>query len=468
MAQNRLKQTLQSLNSTGLALAQARSNTSPIEMNNRHNMPLLFKQTTQNLSRFCIIFLALSFSLTAAALESSGELRADKEKMLATLGMVRQLSKQHYSKISVDDGLSSKLLDRYVEALDPSRSFFLAADIKSFDQYRNKLDDELRIGKVDTAYLIFNVFHDRAAARLQSVVDQIDETVETFDFTKQEYIDRDPDQVAWAIVNSELDDRWRKRIKNDVIALKLAKKENADIIELLQKRLKRQLTRFNEMNSDDVYTRYMNAYASLYDPHTSHFLPKQRENFDINMSRSLEGIGAVLSRDDELTKVVRLVTGGPAQKQGELKPSDKIIGVGQGLKDDIENVVGWRLDEVVDLIRGPKDSYVRLQVTSKKEQSSGKHRTIIIKRGKVELEDMLAKSEVLEVYYNDAVRKVGVISVPDFYADLEAQGRGDKNYRSVTRDVKRLLLELEQRRRFFIGSEQPNRFIYWRWPYRTN
>lgn len=392
---------------------------------------------------YTALIIVIASAITGFASTPPLKFEAPSDKMLPTLGMVRQLSRQHYIDIKVDDNLSSRLLDEYVKMLDPAKLFFTKADVTSFEPLRHKFDDELSLGEVDSAFTIYNVYHKRVLKRLSGELAQLDKTLSNFDFDKKEYIDRDPTQRDWGTDQTELDDRWRKRLKNDVLSLKLAKKNDTDIADLIKKRLQKQLKRFEQTNSDDIYTGFMNTYAALYDPHTSHFLPSRQENFDINMSRSLEGIGAVLSVDNEHTKVVRLVAGGPAEKQGALKPSDRIIGVGQGIDSDVENVVGWRLDEVVELIRGPKDSFVRLQVASKKEQASGVSRNIIIRRGKVQLEDMLARSEVLELFHDGRIQKVGVINIPDFYADTGAQSRGENNYRSVTRDVERLIEELK-------------------------
>jgi len=385
---------------------------------------------------------SISAALTATQNAQDEALEPPGTALWATLGMVRKLSREHYSKIELNDELSALLLDEYVQSLDPRKVFLLKSDIAAFQAYSDKLDNGLKLGNVSAAFSIYEVFEARATAMLAQEIDQLDETIATLDFDTKEYLLRDPESLDWAASQAELRDRWRKRIKNDVLGLKLTDKSDEEIGELIHKRLQRQLDRLQEVNGEDVYTRYMNAFASMYDPHTSHFSPRKQENFDISMSRSLEGIGAVLSRDDEFTKVLRLVTAGPAAQQGELRPGDRIIGVAQD-GEDVINVIGWRLDEVVDMIRGRKETLVHLQVASKKEQASGATRMITIKRGKVELEDQLAKSEVIEILHEDEIKKVAVISVPDFYADMEAQNRGAKDYRSVTRDVADILTELQ-------------------------
>jgi carboxyl-terminal processing protease len=247
---------------------------------------------------------------------------------------------------------------------------------------------------------------------------------------------------TWAKSSKELDERWRKTIKNQVLSLKLAEKAQEELTSTLVKRYKNQLKRVEQYNSQDVFQIYANALTELYDPHSNYFSPRRSENFNINMSLSLEGIGAVLQMEDEYTKVARLVAKGPADKQGELRPADKIIGVGQGQEGDLEDVVGWRLDEVVELIRGPKDSTVRLQVIPAKSKSADSRKTITIVRNEVKLEEQSAQKEIVEISAAGESRKVGVIDIPAFYIDFDAMRRGDEDYKSTTRDVKKLLDEL--------------------------
>ena len=264
-----------------------------------------------------------------------------------------------------------------------------------------------------------------------------------FDYSLSEYLPIDGDDVAWAASSSELDDRWRKRLKNQALSLKLADKSVDEIAPTLIKRYSNQLNRLQQYNERDVFAIYANALTELYDPHTSYFSPRRAENFDINMSLSFDGIGAVLQVDDEYTKVVRLVPAGPADKQGDLSPSDLIIGVGQGAEGPIEDVVGWRLDEVVDLIRGPRETTVRLEVIPGKGKTD-QRQVVAIERNKVKLEEQAAQSELLELEDVDgASRKVGVIEIPAFYIDFAALRRGDEDYKSTTRDVKKLIEELQ-------------------------
>lgn len=356
--------------------------------------------------------------------------------------LIEQLEQRHYAKLTYDDALSSQHLDSYIDSLDGSKMFFTKADVASFEKYRIQLDDDAKKGNLDAGYEIFALFQQRLEHRLEGLIESLPSDIEKIDFTIDESYALDVEDRTWAKSSKELDERWRKTVKNQVLSLKLAEKEKDEIAPTLVKRYKNQLKRVEQYNSQDVFQIYANALTELYDPHSNYLSPRRSENFNINMSLSLEGIGAVLQMEDEYTKVARLVAKGPADKQGELHPADKIIGVGQGEEGEIEDVVGWRLDEVVELIRGPKDSTVRLQVIPAKSKSADSRKTITIVRNKVKLEEQSAQKEILEIPADGESRKVGVIDIPAFYIDFEAMRRGDDDYKSTTRDVKKLLDEL--------------------------
>jgi carboxyl-terminal processing protease len=357
--------------------------------------------------------------------------------------LLEQLQERHYSKHAYDDNLSAQHLDNYIDSLDSSKMFFLASDIADFEQYRTVMDDQLNEGKLDAGYAIFNRFHERLQQRLDGVIDTLPEAVAAIDFTRDESISLDFETRDWAKDEAELDDRWRKQLKNQVLSLKLADKPDAEIVPTLVKRYSSQLKSVKQYNSQDVFQIYANSLAELYDPHTNYLSPRSTENFNINMSLSLEGIGAVLQMEDEYTKVTSLVAKGPADKQGELHPADRIVAVGQGTEGPLEDVIGWRLDEVVELIRGPKDTVVRLEVIPAKSKSTDERKVITITRNKVKLEEQAAQKKVLEIPAGDKLMKVGVIDIPAFYVDFDAMRRGDKDYKSTTRDVKLLLQELQ-------------------------
>jgi len=387
--------------------------------------------------------LSASFIFGSFTLPSAAAIEYTDIQRETVVELVEQLEERHYSKQAYTDELSSQHLDAYIDSLDGSKMFLTAADIKEFQQYRTVMDDQLPEGNLDAGFAIFNRFQERLRTRLESINENLPEIIAAMDFTVDEYYELDTDDRDWATAQPELDERWRKHLKNQVLSLRLAEKSAEEIPETLNRRYTNQLKRVEQYNHQDVFQIYANALTELYDPHTNYFSPRRSENFNINMSLSLEGIGAVLQAEDEYTKVARLVPKGPADKQGDLEPSDKIVGVGQGDEGDIEDVIGWRLDEVVQLIRGPKDSTVRLQVIPGKSKSTDERKTITIVRNEVKLEEQSAQKEILEIPNGDDTIKVGVIDIPAFYIDFEAMRRGDKDYKSTTRDVKKLLQELQ-------------------------
>jgi carboxyl-terminal processing protease len=356
--------------------------------------------------------------------------------------LVEKLETRHYSKRKFDDEMSSMLLDNYLDNLDPARSFLYQSDVKRFEAKRYVLDDEFVNGDLGTGFEIFNLYHDRLEARLQSTVEDLPDMVASMDFTLDEQLSLEPENLGWPVDEAEAKERWRKQVKNAVLSLKLSGKPDDEIIPLLEKRYSNQLTRISQYNAQDVFQVYANALTELYDPHTNYLSPRTSENFNINMSLSLEGIGAVLQLQDEYTKVARIVPAGPADKQGELQPSDRIIAVAQGDDGAFEDVVGWRLDEVVQLIRGPKGTTVRLQVIPASASTPDQHREITIVRNKVKLEEQSAQKEIIEVPRGDETIKLGVIDIPAFYIDFDGMRRGEPDFKSTTRDVKRLLDEL--------------------------
>ncbi|GAB3381145.1 carboxy terminal-processing peptidase [Spongiibacter taiwanensis] len=356
---------------------------------------------------------------------------------------MKQLESRHYVKLDVDDAFSSRLLNAYLDDLDPNRQYFLQSDITEFQSYRSLLDDQLKKGDLTAAYKIFDRYLERITQQLGVTVKELPKLVADFDFKKQEEITLDRSEAPWPQSEKEANEIWRKQVKNRVLSLKLAEKKDEDIVELLTKRFKNQLKRLSQIEAEDVFQSYANAVGSLYDPHTDYFSPRLSENFQINMSLKLEGIGAVLQMEDDYTKVVRLVAAGPADKQGQLHPSDRIVGVAEGKGGEMQDVIGWRLDDVVDLIRGPAGSIVRLEVIPAVAQSEEERIEIVIERNEVKLEEQSAKGEIIEVPGpNGEMHKIGVINVPAFYLDFEAFRLGDPEYRSTTRDVSKILEDL--------------------------
>jgi carboxyl-terminal processing protease len=389
---------------------------------------------------FAILALTMGISLSQVGVAANIE---PYPKLSETAqDLVEKLENRHYSKRKFDDELSSELLDNYLSGLDPSRVFLYQSDVDAFESYRYVLDDQISNGELEAGFVIFNRYKDRIEQRLEKLLAELPEMVASMDFSVDEDLDLDAEKRAWPKDAKEADERWRKQIKNSALSLKLAGKADDEIAPTLEKRYLNQQHRISQYNAQDAFQVYANALTELYDPHTNYLSPRSSENFNINMSLSLEGIGAVLQLQDEYTRVARIVPAGPADKQGELKPSDRIVAVGQGDEGAFEDVIGWRLDEVVALIRGPKGTTVRLEVMPASDKAGEERRVITIVRNKVKLEEQSAQKEIIEVPNGDEVIKLGVIDIPAFYIDFEGMRRGEPDFKSTTRDVKRLLDEL--------------------------
>lgn len=375
--------------------------------------------------------------------ETFKELEPTRAQQEASLYVARSLSLNHYRKQHIDKKLSEKVYENYLDSLDPSRIYFLSKDIEDFEVYRFRLDSALKTGQLDPAFRIYNRYQERVLTRLNKQINFLNTKLDSLDFSKDEFIMADRSEVDWAKTEAELDDIWRKRTKSTVLSRKLNGESAKEIKEALLKRYENQLTRAKQIRNEDAFSAYMNAFTTIYDPHTTYFSPRSSENFNINMSLSLEGIGAVLQSDSEFTKVVRLIAGGPAQKQGQLHAADRIVGVAQGDKGEMVEVIGWRLDEVVELIRGPKHSKVRLKVIPHSAKLDSNTVEIKIVRDKVKLEEQAAASSVLDIERDGKNHRIGVIDIPTFYADFKAMQEGDPNYKSTTRDTLKLLNEMQ-------------------------
>jgi carboxyl-terminal processing protease len=394
-----------------------------------------------NYKRFLLCLLT-GYAFVSTSASAYEELQQPHEYDQVSKELVEMLEGIHYNRPHIDDTISAKAFDYYIDALDPTKSFFLKNDIETLSRYKNSFDDALRNGDTQVAYIIYNLYLKRLETRLLDLQKNIPEMVKGFDYTIDETLNADSETLQWAKTNAQLDDYWRKRIKNRALALKLNGEEEEEIISIIERRYKNQLKRVDQTNSVDVFQIFANSVTSALDPHTSYFAPRASETFNINMSLSLEGIGAVLQMDDDYTKVVRLVPGGPAAKQSELSPNDRIIAVGQEGEPMID-VVGMRLDDVVDMIRGERNTTVILETTPSKGDTQTS-KLIKIVREKVKLEDQSAQKEIVEIERDGNTYKVGVITLPTFYSDFAAIQAGEKDYKSSTRDTKRLIEELQE------------------------
>ena len=367
-----------------------------------------------------------------------------KEHAKLSFVIAKQLQYQHYRHMVLDDELSSKVFDAFIKSLDPNRTFFLATDIKDFEKFRYQIDNDFHRGELKNAFKAFNLYQKRHAARLVYSLNLLENKYDKFDFNKQEELTIEREDLPWPADEKAQNALTRKQIKNIIISFKLAGKNDKEIQELLIKRYKNQLNRIKQTNNEDAFRIYMNALAESYDPHTQYFSPRVSENFDIQMSLSLEGIGAMLQAEDGYTKVKRLVPAGPAEKAAQLKAGDRIVGVGQGVNGEIIDVIGWRLDDVVQLIRGKKGTTVRLELIPQKSKDEHKTKIIQIVRNTVKLEEQAAQKEIIKVTSDGKEQNIGVIDIPAFYIDFKAAQAGDPDYKSTTRDVKKLINELKQ------------------------
>ncbi len=350
------------------------------------------------------------------------------------------IQKSHYRHAAINDELSSMVLDRYIEALDNNRMYMLASDVDAFEAHRFELDDMVRSEPLSPVFEMFEVYRTRVRNRLNFALQQLETEP---DFSVDESYTFDREDLPWAETEAELDEIWRKRVKNDALSLKLAEKEWTEVQEILDKRYRRFLKRMDQINNDDVFETFMNAFAHTLDPHSSYLSPRNSEEYRIQMSLSYFGIGASLQIDDDFVMVINIIAGGPAAIDGKLQPKDRITAVAQGEDGELVDVIGWRLDDVVQLIRGPADTVVRLQIMPAGALPGAPEKVINLTRNQVKLEEQAAKSEILTIPRDGREWSVGVIKVPSFYRDYRALSDGDKDYTSTTKDVRRLIHELE-------------------------
>jgi carboxyl-terminal processing protease len=392
--------------------------------------------------KFTLFSLIVSLSSLSFA-DKIGVLSPTSEQSKAAIDLVQKLDSEHYRDQEFNDALSSRYFDEYLKSLDSAKNFFLQSDIAEFEKYRKTFDDDYKKGKLDNSFAIFNRFNERMIDRLEKVVKTLDDPKTKFDFDVEESIVVDREKAPWPANQAEADKLWQHYLKSNLLNSILAGKKLDESKTTLRKRYANQLRRLKQQTNEEAFSVMMNSLTMLYDPHTNYLSPENAENFDISMSLELQGIGAVLQSDEDYTKVSSLVVGGPAQKQGQLKPNDKIVSIAQGADGEFVDVVGWRLDEVVKLIRGPKGTIVRLEVIPS-DPTATVNKNITIKRETVKLEDQAAKKAVFEVKNGDKIFKLGVIDIPTFYMNFEAYQKGDPNYKSTTRDVFNLLNELNK------------------------
>ena len=393
----------------------------------------------QSGSLFLALLLACNQIWAAVPTVPVEELHQQQRHKQAVKLISRILSADHYKKPQLDDSLSSIILNNYFEILDHNKSYFIQPDIDEFRRYQYELDNAINDLDISLAFEIFKRYRQRVDERTGLALDLLDEE---FDFKKNETYRFDRREESWSENDQQINALWRKKVKNDVLSLRLAEKEAKEINKTLSDRYNRFRTSTFQLDANDIFQLFINAYTTAIDPHTMYLSPRTSENFDISMRLSLEGIGAVLRSENDYTQIVKIIPGGPAEASGQLNDEDRIVGVGQGAEGEIIDVVGWRLDDVVAKIRGPKNTLLRLEIIPKDTGYEGPVKRITLRRNKINLEEQSASSSIIELPESNT--RIGVINIPTFYIDFVAQAKKQKDYKSTTRDVRRLINDLER------------------------
>ncbi|MDI5936141.1 carboxy terminal-processing peptidase [Halomonas kalidii] len=381
--------------------------------------------------------------LLMVATAAQAALQPTEAQRQAAVEVAESLRYGHYDDVSLDNAWSRRAFERYLDILDGQRAYLLREDVEAFRDLESTMDDALFDGDLDRVFALYRRHHERTESRLEWLLARLDEDT-TFRFDTDLRLELEREDAAWADSQAELDELWLKRLKNAALAQEISGQDDDQVVSNLRQRYEGQLSRVRQTEAEDVFGLFMAAVTSSIDPHSEYLSPRQGESFDIQMRLSLEGIGALLQADGEYVKISSLVPGGPAERAGVLEPADRIIAVGQEDEEEMVNVVGMRLDNVVDLIRGPKGSVVRLDVVPAQAVDMTRSKVVEITRDTVSLEDQAAKGEVIEIERDDGVHRIGAITIPTFYVDFDAWQAGEEDYRSTTRDVAREVERLKE------------------------
>lgn len=363
------------------------------------------------------------------------------ERQSVVVHLVSEMLQINYKKLPLDDSLSGVIYNRYLKSLDENHNYLLASDVKSFEPFKTKLDDDIKAGDLADVFYMFNVYQKRYLERVKYSLAQLDKN---YDFTKNETFTYDRDNLPFVGTEAEMNEIWSKRVKYDLLNLKLANPDIAADKATLKKRYENLLNNANKLSNKDVFQQFMDAFTGAVDPHTSYFTPFNASQFNMEMSRSLEGIGATLATENDYVTIKSIVPGGPAYKTKEVNVDDRIVAVAQGRDGEFKDIVGWRIDDAISLIRGPKGTVVKLKLLPKGAKASDQPKVLEIVREKIVLEDRSAKKEIKTYNTNGKITKIGIINIPDFYMNFADYRAGNPNYKSVTRDVRRILDTLKQ------------------------
>jgi carboxyl-terminal processing protease len=377
----------------------------------------------------------------AAATGAASVLQPTEQENYVARRVSDIIAREHYRRAPLDDRLSSLILDRYLDAVDGGRSYFYASDIAEFEKYRYELDDAIKSGNVEPAFVIFRRFQQRSRERMQYAIELLQKKP---DFDVDESFTFDREKEPWPANTQEMNELWRKRVKNDALSLITTGKEWPDVSDILRKRYERVEKRMDQSKPEDVFEAFMNAFVLSLDPHSNYFSARNSEEYNIQMSLSYEGIGASLQLNDDYVTVIDVIAGGPAAASGKLSANDRITAVGEGKAGELVDVIGWRLDDVVQKIRGPGGTVVRLQLLAAGAAPSAAQKVIEFTRNRISLEAQASHKAMRVVQRNGRDVKIGIITVPSFYQDYDASRAGAKDFRSTTRDVQRLIGELRK------------------------
>jgi len=369
------------------------------------------------------------------------ELMPDEQQIVVCRNIAEIITRYNYKKVALNDSISSVIFNNYIKALDENHSYFLASDIKSFEKYRKMLDDDIRVGNLLNAFAIFNVFQKRYTERIKYSLANLNNK---FDFNTHETFVFDRSTLPWPTSQAAMDKLWNQRVKYDLLNLKLANADAAQNKETLKKRYENLLSQADKLSSQDVFQFFMDAFTEAIDPHTKYFNPSNAANFNIEMSRQVEGIGITPVVENEYVTIKSIVPGGPADKSKQLNIDDRIVAIAQGEKGEFQNVIGWRIDNAIALIRGAKGTVIRLEVLPAGKSAGSKTKIVELVREKIILTDQSAKKEIYSYQAKGKTVRIGVISIPAFYIDFNDYKSGNPNYKSTTRDVKLLLDTLKQ------------------------
>jgi carboxyl-terminal processing protease len=404
------------------------------------------KSVKEMLKRLCLaLFIVSALACQAdpriSIIVSESDLKPELQQSVIAKSLVELMENFHYQKVVVDDAFSSIVFDEYLKALDNGKSYFLQSDIADFEKYRLTMDDDLRSGDLSVPFYIFNVYQKRYNDRVAFALKEIDKK---FDFTSNESYTYDREKLPWLKSEAESNNLWSKRVKYEMLNLKVTGTDESKIKETLKKRYENLVSQSTKFNNQDVFGIFMNSFTGTVDPHTNYFVPNRAQEFNEDLARTFEGIGARLQLENEVVKIAEIIPGGPAFKAKTLEVNDRIVAVAQGKDGEFVDVIGWRLDVTVTKIKGPKGTIVRLKVIPAGQELSATPKIVELVRDKVVLEDQSAKRTIKTVTQDGKSYKIGIIQIPAFYADFKAMQARDPNYKSTTRDVKLLLDTLKR------------------------